>query len=450
LTIERAAREIRPMRRLTLALLVVLPVASLAAASLLGAGRVGDRDPAGRFSTSGKPAAVVGEPVGSLFVPDATLLGDCSAGPVGARCREQALGNLATAEGPAVAMARLRTGIADGTIPPDECHMATHKIGSGAMRYFEGDIASVVAASIPDCTEGYLHGALEPLFIDVGPADRSGISGRMADSCGSARSWKLAFVQQNCFHAAAHAAMLRSGYNLPLVIDACRDSTSGEPPDLFPSCLQGAFMENFIPSYAVRSPWLDDDDLVFPCPTFADRNVARACWIQLGDRLALLPGLSLETFAQLCTRAPGTMRQICIQGLGRTIAHRSIGAPPRGPVDDCSIAAPVDGEAACLWQFALSSMNENRGVATSPLSQRVGASCRLVAAGPSREACWQGLGYGLYQDGGAEGAARDEQGRIIPPFDPSERCAREGIGPGEALEWCARGASGRIPSFLDF
>ena len=434
------------MRRLLIALLP-LPLLALA---LFAGGGVGDVDPTNRFSTEGKPVAVVGEPLGSPFALDPTKLSDCSAGPAGARCREQAFGNLAFNDGPEAAWATLRGGIAGGSIPADECHMLTHRIGAGTLLRFDDSIDRVVEYSAPDCSEGYLHGAFEPLFTDLDPRDGAALAGRVAELCGSGRAWTLAFVQINCMHGAAHATMLRSGYNLPLALDVCRRATitAGEPEDLYISCLEGAFMENFIPSYAVRSPWLSDEDLRYPCPTFTETAVARACWVQLGDRLALLADLTLEGFAQVCAEAPAEWRVVCFQGFGRTVAFRSLGAPSALPVANCTIARPFGGEAACYWQFANSTVVELRGSGQTPISAPIAAVCRLAPDDRTRQACWQGIGYGLYTDGGAEGAYRDENGVIRPTFDPAERCRREGIDPGAPLDWCAAGATGRGPEFL--
>lgn len=380
-----------------------------------------------RFILDGKPVATIGIPVSRPFVPDQTRLDECAEGRVGEACREQAFGNLSANSGPEAALAIMLEGLRSGSVSPDECHMVAHAIGSGAMVYFDGDFSRVISVISPYCSDGYLHGSFQPLFSDLPVDDQAAFVERILEVCREGIT-PSEVVMGDCAHGAGHAVMLRSGFNLPLAIKSCVGAwPSGRP---YVQCLQGVFMENFIPSYGIRSPWLKKDDLLYPCGSFANEDIDAACYVQAGDRLTLTPGLTIEGYAKICADLSGRSRGACLFGLGRTVAFREAARTGIDPLELCEVAASYGGAEICVAGYAVTEVRQTRGL-VEPASASASSACRRASAATIRHACWWGIGRALFDNGGAE--IFDEG------FDAEARCREEGIDNAEDVRSCASG-----------
>ena len=134
--------------------------------------------------------------------------------------------------------------------------------------------------------------------------------------------------------------MIQTGYDLPLALSICASSGSGWDRK---ACAGGAFMENVNTRFGFRSPWLDDEDPLYPV-----RGGERR-----GPAVVLPPSELAHPHARRwLLRADGaTVRPLdawartCFQGFGRDVAEKAryCGAEIRSL---CSIAGT--GEADCL------------------------------------------------------------------------------------------------------
>lgn len=421
-------------------LLSLLPVVVVVGLALSQGASAPGLSPYDRFMIAGKPVAQVGVPVFTEFKVDETRREDCEPSPRGDLCIEQSYGNLSAAEGPLRALESMRDELRAGSLTIDQCHFITHNIGFGAVIFYDRDFAQILNVVAPDCSEGYLHGTFVPFFSDLDPGSAPALASRAADLC-SDENTASEYALSNCGHGSGHAIVLRSGYNLPLAIETCALAW----PDrgrVYTNCLQGVFMENFIPSHGVRSPWVVPDDLVSPCTVFTDQIVADACFVQLGDRLALTPSLGIEGFASLCGSLagdgaisnPANAVDRCFYGLGRHVAMRG-GASSGSPtaLELCAVAAKYGGEPICIAAYATSNVRLVRGI-REPGDSDAARLCRTITAPPLRDACWWGVGKAMLDNSGAE--------YFVEGFDPIARCRDERVAGEIDLASCARGLSG--------
>jgi hypothetical protein len=108
--------------------------------------------------------------------------------------------------------------------------------------------------------------------------------------------------------------MVRSGLNLPLSLSVCEElATTWDQT----SCDGGVFMENFNTSYGVESPYLRDDDPIYPCNTVKERHKLY-CYLQITDRLLATSGYDWQTTSAACARVERSWRATCFQSYGRS------------------------------------------------------------------------------------------------------------------------------------
>lgn len=411
------------MRRAPLALLPVAAAGLLVAVFLTGG------------VTDEKSAVEPGTPVSRPFVVDETTVESCGEN---IPCLEQALGNLAALAGPEVAWSELERLTASGQFRPTACHLATHRIGAGTMLWSGGSIEVVLANYRPNCADGYIHGAMDDLLSDLDARDAAGMAARVDEACGDPGDWPNIFEQSNCAHGAGHAMMLHSGYDLPLALDACRDALEreelGDEHPVYLGCVNGAFMENYNPSYDVAGRWLDYDDPYATCDEIELGELEElSCWIHatyaLRTTYLVERGDDVAGFAAACDRLEQPMAlNRCYLGLGRELGM--FGSDPAFVAKSCALGRPLDGERACIFQSAYQQIFLLRGTTDDP-ARGVRELCGLLAGRPVAADCWRGIGHAAYTDPSHE-----------DPGSPLERCRALRVPEGIPLELCVRQASG--------
>lgn len=286
-------------------------------------------------------------PVAGGFVPDETRLEDCSE----QTCVEQAFGNVAYRAGPKRALALFETRYGEGSDPG--CHRVAHTIGSASLARYRGNVARTFAEGSASCWSGYYHGVLERALVGVRgfePAALASVSRRLCRDPGVRAVTWLAY---QCLHGLGHGLVITTGYDLPRALEVCnRLSTDWDQE----SCKGGAFMENVSSSYGVRSPWLRDDDPVYPCNRVADDD-KRTCYQLVTSRILRVVGVDWERTAAICADVESGWASACFQSLGRDVS----GQTHRDPAEIariCAVARPYGGERECVM-FAAMDMTAN-------------------------------------------------------------------------------------------
>jgi hypothetical protein len=280
-------------------------------------------------------------PVASTFRPDATKVEDCTE----QTCLEQAFGNLAYYEGPRTAMTRFDEAIAESN---PSCHRIAHAIGAASLARYRGNVARTFAEGSPSCFSGYYHGILERALITVRSNDPDRLGKVARGLCDDPQVLVSRWLAYQCFHGLGHGLMITTGYGLPISLDACeRIETFVDRT----SCKGGVFMENISSSYGVKSPWLRDDDPVYPCNALA-RNDKLTCYGMVTSRILRVEGLDWERAAEICSGVETRFVKTCFRSLGRDISgqtHRD----PAEIVELCAVTRQYGAEAACISAAAM-------------------------------------------------------------------------------------------------
>jgi hypothetical protein len=307
-------------------------------------------------------------PAAGSFEPDSTSLASCSDAP---RCLEQAFGNLAYNRGPKLTLRlfqqRMRT---DRTVETD-CHRIAHTIGSASLARFHGDVAQAFARGDSTCWSGYYHGILERSFAGAStPARFLAIARRVCT--GSLR--RSLWLTYQCVHGLGHGLMIQSGYNLPFSLKICDRLRTGWDQT---SCTGGVFMENVAAgqtsAYGVKSPWLKDDDLVYPCNAVAERHKLY-CYLMLTSRVLQATGYDWRATAKVCAGVERDWVDECFQSYGRD-ADGFTRQNPKRALALCAIAGRYENE--CIYGAARDmTSNYSSGARTVALCDAAPATYR--------------------------------------------------------------------------
>jgi hypothetical protein len=286
-------------------LLVIVPVVLAVAVGgvLLAVTGGDDSAPAATGSDTLNP-----HPVAGNFEPDETTLDECEDG----RCWEQAFGNLAYEEGPKVALARFDKAMASDPAVEGNCHRIVHTIGSAALSRYDGNVARAFSEGSSSCWSGYYHGILERALI--GARTKGELATAVNGLCDDDGVRANTFIAYQCVHGIGHGLMIRSGLNLPLSLSICEELATEWDQT---SCDGGVFMENFNTSYGVKSPYLKDDDPVYPCNTVAERHKLY-CYLQITDRLLAVSNYDWNETSAQCATVETNWRATCFQSYGRS------------------------------------------------------------------------------------------------------------------------------------
>jgi hypothetical protein len=290
--------------RLRILLVLVPVVLALAVGGVLLA-VTDDGSPEGQGAGTG---ALNPHPVAGNFEPDDTDLAECN----DFSCWEQAFGNLAYEDGPKAALAVFDKRIASDRAVESNCHRIVHTIGSAALARYDGNVARAFSEGSSSCWSGYYHGILERALI--GARTKAELSTAVSGLCDDPGVRRTTFIYYQCVHGIGHGLMIRSGLNLPLSLSICEElETTWDQT----SCDGGVFMENFNTSYGVKSPYLRDDDPIYPCNMVKERHKLY-CYLQITDRLLATSNYNWQTTSRACARVEKDWRATCFQSYGRS------------------------------------------------------------------------------------------------------------------------------------
>ena len=312
-------------------------------------------------------------PVAGNFKPDDRTLEDCKGNQ---SCLEQAFGNISYNDGPKAAMTLLDERMRSDVAVQADCHRVAHTIGSAALARYRGSVARAFAEGSSSCWSGYYHGILERAF--TGAASTAEL-GRIARGlCDDALIRRTDWLAYQCVHGLGHGLMIHTGYNLPLSLAICdRLATDWDRT----SCTGGVFMENINSSYGVKSPWLKDDDLVFPCDAVKRRHKLY-CYLMVTSRILQANGYDWRDAARMCARVEPGWVATCFQSYGRDASGFTRQSPTR-ILRLCRIARR--GEDDCVYGAARDlTANDANG-------ERAARLCKLAPA-PLRTRCFSGVG----------------------------------------------------------
>jgi hypothetical protein len=378
------------------------------------AGLVGTQSPAGTViapAPSGRPMPT---PLASLppgaadFTPDATVVADCL--PADLLCVSQAYGNVAYAEGPKIALARLEQAMAGDPEIAAGCHRVAHVIGGASLYRLNDDVGSAFAAGSGVCWSGYYHGILERVFHGVEASDVATLSRLGAAACASPVVRETPFSAYNCLHGLGHGFMLSTGYDLPSSIEGCRQADPSQGID-WSNCMTGVLMENQQTTYGVESPWNPVDDPEFPC-RIMDAPGRQICAGFIGVPILLGVNGDFAAAAAGCAAASPDLRSGCFSSLGNT-AVGGVSWEPAEIAAACDQTAP--GVTDCYVGAALSLTAHYEGADSSlPF-------CRAGRDEAVRVACLEAIGVVLADMSPTAAAARARCDAL--PIDPTESAA---------------------------
>lgn len=316
-------------------------------------------------------------PVAGKFAPDDTLLADCS----DQACYEQAYGNIAFKQGPKPAFALLEKQFPGGADP--NCHRVVHLIGAAALARNKDNVARTFAEGSSTCWSGYYHGVLERAFIDVKSFDADTLGSKSRALCSDRQVRASSWLSYQCLHGLGHGLMITTGYQLPLSLDVCRRLNGAWDRT---SCKGGVFMENFLTSYGGQSPYVRDDDPLYPCNWVAESDKFM-CYQQATTRIIRVVGVNWEEVAQTCAEAEKNWVSTCFGSFGQYVSVISARRPAK-ILQTCSIARPYDGEDECIRYAAMDIAGTySRGKEAAVLCD--------TASSELRAGCYYGIGLML-------------------------------------------------------
>lgn len=274
------------------------------------------------------PAPPTGHPLVRSFQPDGTSLRSCARmpdDPLQPRqmCRARALGNLAFERGPKRAFAEMRRLSALDPSWGSDVHISAHFIGAAALARRGDDAASAFGEGSSFGGGGYYHGLMVQL---LGRVSGSSMVGIVRETCHAPAIAATDFARIKCYHGAGHGFLVLSGHDLPRALELCDEAsvTEGEANN----CSNGVFMENLGELYGLtspgfRSPWLDENDLEFPCNRIVARHRA-FCYSHVASRAGPVLRWDWRRLGELCGTLPARMnRQACFQSVGLWANARS-------------------------------------------------------------------------------------------------------------------------------
>lgn len=306
------------------------------------------------------------------FEPDDTELSSCTGESA---CLEQGFGNLAYESGPKTALAEFDRRIAADKQVEANCHRIAHTIGAASLAHFDGNVGKAFVGGSASCWSGYYHGVVERAFSGVPEARVKAVARTL---CADSEIRRTTFVAYQCVHGLGHGLMLYTDYDLPNSLKIC-DALDGSWDQV--SCTGGVFMENISSSYGIKSRWLKDDDLIYPCNAVAERHKVY-CYLMVTSRILPAVGYDFRRTAAFCKRSERAWVATCYQSLGRDASGQSRQDPVK-IAEICGLAGR--GESDCLYGAARD-ITSNYADPT-----RAGELCGRAAV-RHRERCFSGIG----------------------------------------------------------
>jgi hypothetical protein len=364
----------RMKRRSALALLLLAtPLAAVAAVAYL------------TFGTHDRPSLAIAagaaggafHPVAGSFVADETEVDSCT-GDADYACLQQAFGNVAFKQGAKRALSLFDTQMKTDTRVRADCHRIAHVIGSAAYARYDNNVARTFAVGSSTCASGYYHGILERAFVGV--TTKAKLVEVARSLCVASAIRPRSFLDYQCQHGLGHGLMIQTGYDLPIALATCAELRTRWDEVV---CTGGAFMENVTTRFGFRSPWLDDEDPLYPCPGI-ERRHRQSCYLRAPVRVLEYHGSDFAKSAATCAALDRASATACFRGLGReavSIARYSAGKI----ISLCRSAGTHAGE--CLLGAART-VGDGSGL---PGAERSARMCETAPRG-TRSSCFSGVG----------------------------------------------------------
>jgi hypothetical protein len=147
------------------------------------------------------------------------------------------------------------------------------------------------------------------------------------------------------------------------------------------SCTGGVFMENISSSYGIKSQWLKDGDLVYPCDVVKERHKLY-CYLMVTSRILQANGYDWKGAARICAHVEKGWVATCFQSYGRDDSGFTHQNPPR-IIALCRIAGRGEGDCVYGASRDLTSNDAN--------GTRAAQLCNLAPAN-ARSRCFSGIG----------------------------------------------------------
>ena len=330
-----------------------------------------------------------GKSLAAKFKPDDTKIEDCKGDFA---CFEQAYGNLAFDEGPEVALKRFEQAIAQPGAVEGNCHRIAHSIGAAALERFKGKVGPAFAAGTAVCWSGYYHGVVERALVGVKDSEVPAAARGMCDDPDLRNG--PTFTLYQCVHGLGHGLMIYTAYDMPRSLKVCDALASSWDRT---SCTGGVFMENLSSSYGIKSKWLKDDDLIYPCNIVAERHKVY-CYLMVTSRILQVNGYNFAKASKTCRTSEKAWIPTCFQSLGRDASGQSRQNPDK-ILAYCRTAGNMMSD--CVYGAARDvSSNYAGGEESSVLCNK--------APKALRSRCFEGIGTilgGLHQTSEARRAA---------------------------------------------
>jgi hypothetical protein len=358
-----------------------------------------------RTGLGGTSSGLPLHPIAGTFKPDATTLPECSE----QTCYEQAYGNIAYSRGARAAFRLLDQQYGAGADP--SCHRITHAIGAATLARNKGNVARTFAEGSSSCWSGYYHGVLERTFIGVKSYDAESLGAKARGLCSTGKVRASSWLNFQCLHGLGHGLMITTGYRLPLTLDVCNQLAG-----LFArtSCKGGVFMENILTSYGGQSPWVRDDDPLYPC-NWVGRKDKFPCYQNATTRIIrVVGGYDWEEIAKTCAEADSEFVSTCFGSYGQNASVAAFRKPDQIVVT-CAIARQYDGEQECIRYAAMD--------IAGTFSRGKNAAVLCDAAAPGlRGGCYEAIGLMLRRLRGTGAAQRAECRAIAATPRYAARC----------------------------
>jgi hypothetical protein len=313
-------------------------------------------------------------------------------------CYTQLFSDRLTRRGVAAAVATLDAVATTDADVAEHAHEYAHGIGIEAYGK-SGDIAGLFA----DCGDGYSsgcrHGVIQAYFETREHVTQPEVEALCQPfKSPTASRWVLF----QCVHGMGHGLTMFHEHHLPRALTDCDLLADGWDRE---SCYGGAFMESVINATAPHHPAtqlaaqggggshhhggaepfkaMDPKDPLYPCSIMADRYLHACYQMQTSVMLNLNHG-DIGDAAKSCERAPGHVRPVCFQSLGRDITSYTA-RDPQKTADLCNKARDPF-RPACYFGAAKALVD---WTATTDAALTF---CRIVADEPGGPTCYHALG----------------------------------------------------------
>jgi hypothetical protein len=270
-------------------------------------------------------------------------------------CYSKILDSVAAQGEVRVAMGTLaRLGSLDVDVKRDG-HVFAHGIGITAGKR-GGDVAKTFTMCDESNQSGCYHGVIQAYFDatkTIGPKEINELCNAFRGP--SSDRWLLF----QCVHGAGHGLTMIYDHNLPKALAGCDQLLDSWDKR---SCYGGAFMENIVnvtnphhPAHDLGAKHdghmagmdhgkeakfkpIDPADPLYPCTIMAEQYLDSCYEMQTSVMLYLNHG-DIGAAAKTCDRAPGRMRYVCYQSLGRDISSYSLQDHQKS-IEMCSLGTP--------------------------------------------------------------------------------------------------------------